>query len=69
MCLPNIFVSTVGNEIEGGEVAVNSQQIQTQEHHQDLDDDPHQGSAGTQPKNFWTEPSHRDKNHRLSVEH
>lgn len=58
--LPNIFVSTVGDEIKGWEVAVYSQQVQTQQHHQYLDDDPHQGSAGTQSKNLWTEPSHKD---------
>lgn len=58
--LPNIFVSTVGDEIKGREVAVDSQQVQTQQHHQDLDDDPHEGSAGTQSKNLWAEPSHEE---------
>lgn len=58
--LPNIFVSTVGNEVKGREVAVYRQQIQTQQHYQDFNDDPHEGSAGTQSKNLWTEPSHKD---------
>lgn len=31
--LPNIFVSTVGDEIKGWEVAVYGQQVQTQQHH------------------------------------
>lgn len=61
--LPNIFVSTVGDEVEGGEVAVHCQQVQTQQHHQDLDDDPHEGSAGIHSKDLWTEPSHTDDTH------
>ena len=41
------------------------QQVQTQQHHQDLDDDPHEGSAGTQSKNLWAEPSHKDNTHSI----
>lgn len=37
------------------------QQVQTQQHHQNLDDDPHEGSTGTQSQHLWTEPSHKDK--------
>lgn len=59
--LPNIFVSAVGDEIEGWKVAVYSQQVQTQQHDQNLNDDPHEGSAGTQSKNLWTESLHKVK--------
>lgn len=38
---PNIFVSTVGDEIEGWEVSVYSEKVQTQKHDQDLNNDPH----------------------------
>lgn len=58
MYLPNIFVSTVGDEVKGWKVAVYGQQIQTQQHDQNLDDDPNQGGAGTQSQNLWTEPAH-----------
>lgn len=37
---------------------MNRQQVQTQEHHQHLDDEPHEGSARTQSKDLRTEPSH-----------
>lgn len=63
--LPNIFVSTVGNKVKGWEVAVYRQQVQAQQHHQDLDDDPHEGGAGTQSKNLWAEPSHKDDSQSL----
>lgn len=45
--LPNIFVSAVGNEIKGGEVTMHREQVQTQQHDQHFNDDPHEGSAGT----------------------
>lgn len=56
--LPNIFVSAVGKEVKGGEVAVHRQQVQTQEHHQHFNDDPHKGGARTQSQHLRTEPSH-----------
>lgn len=63
--LPNIFISTVGDEIKGWEVAVYGQQVQTQQHHQHLNDDPHEGSAGTQSENLWAKPLHKHSAHFL----
>lgn len=68
--LPNIFVSAVGNEVKGGEVAVNRQQVQTQQHYQDLNDNPHEGGARTQSQNLWTEPTHTHRqNTALNLSH
>lgn len=39
------------------------QQVQTQQHQQDFDDYPHEGGAGTQSKDLWTEPSHKENTH------
>lgn len=54
--LPHIFVSAVGDQVEGGEVAVHRQQVEAEQHHQHLDDHPHQGRAGTQAQDLRTEP-------------
>lgn len=58
--LPNIFVSTVGNKVEGGKICMNCEQVQTQQHYKNLNDDPNQSSACTQTKDLWAEPSSKE---------
>lgn len=36
---------------------MNRENVETQQHDQDLYDYPHQSSAGTQTKDLWTEPA------------
>lgn len=59
MASPNIFVSRKGHQIDGGEVSVNGHQIKTEEHSQNLDNEPHQGRAGLNPKNLWRKPDNK----------
>lgn len=54
---PNIFVATVGNKVESGKICVHCEQVQTQQHYKNLNDDPNQSSACTQTKDLWAEPS------------
>lgn len=52
----NIFVSTVGHKVERWKICVHREQVQTQQHYKNLNDDPNQSSACTQTKNLWAEP-------------
>lgn len=54
---PDIFVATVCDEVKGREVRVHCEQVEAQQHGQDLDDHPHQRRAGTQTQHLWTEPN------------
>jgi len=54
--LRNVFVSAVSEKVERGEVCVDGEQVQAEQHHQHLDDDPDQSRTGTQSKHLWTEP-------------
>lgn len=41
--VPNIFVSGEGHKVDGGEVCVDCDQVETEEDNQHLHDEPHQG--------------------------
>lgn len=59
--IPHIFVSTVSNKVKRWEVCVNCEQVKTEQHDKNFNDDPNQSCACTQTQNLWTEPEHVEK--------
>lgn len=65
MSSPNIFVSRKGHQVDGGEVSVNGYQVKTEEHSQNLDNEPHQGQTGLNAQNLWRKPENKNREAKL----
>lgn len=57
--VPNIFVSGEGHKVDGGEVCVDCDQVETEEDSQHLHDEPHQGRAGLHAQDLRGKPRDR----------
>lgn len=54
--LPYVFVPREGQQVDGGEVGVNSDQVERQQDHQHLHNEPHQRRARLDSQQLRGEP-------------
>lgn len=57
--LPDVFVSRKGHQIDSGEVSVYCHQIKTEEHSQNLNNEPDQSWTRLNTQNLWRKAGRR----------